>query len=252
MHAKIATRKLKVVAIRPPLWSYYATERGRAMLTVGYSGLKNTAANMEVSMKNFLILLSTCGLTLLLGGCSGQPQTETKKAAEAPQAVTGQSALYRMFQVARTWAPDIQVLKLNSMHLTDVPDVRGKAGAWQAAFVSPEKGLSRSYTYSVEETEPNLHLGVFAGEQGSWSAGRGDKPFVIAAVKIDTDAAYQTALGKVTESERNKGQTISFLLEKLDKFTNPTWRVIWGESVGTSGLSVYIDATTGTYLETMH
>src|SRR5438876_151399 len=30
-----------------------------------------------------------------------------------------------------------------------------------------------------------------------------------------------------------------------------TWRVIWGDSVGTSNFSVFVDATTGEYLETM-
>ena len=53
-------------------------------------------------------------------------------------------------------------------------------------------------------------------------------------------------------AKQNAKQTISFILEKENKFTNPTWRVIWGESTGTAALSVYIDASTGSYLETMH
>ena len=158
-----------------------------------------------------------------------------------------------MYQVARTWAPDAQVLKMNSIHLTDVPDVRGKAGAWQATFTSESRSAARLYTYSVEETEPDIHLGVFGGQQESWSPASADKPFLIAAVKIDTNVAYETALTNAAEAaKKNQAQTISFLLEKLDKFPSPTWRVIWGESVGTSGLSVYIDASTGTYMETMH
>jgi hypothetical protein len=44
---------------------------------------------------------------------------------------------------------------------------------------------------------------------------------------------------------------ISFLLEQNNKFPQLTWRVIWGESVGTSNYSVFVDATTGEYLETM-
>jgi hypothetical protein len=45
---------------------------------------------------------------------------------------------------------------------------------------------------------------------------------------------------------------INYLLELGDKHANPAWRVIWGDSVGTSGHSVFVDATTGLYLETRH
>ena len=201
-------------------------------------------------MKKILVLSGFC-FALILGGCSGEPQPVAKKAP--PEAVTGLTALFRMYQVARSWASDAQVLKMTSIDLTDVPEVRGKAGAWRATFTSESRSAARVYTYSAEETEPNLHLGVFGGQQESWSPGSADKPFVIAGVKIDTDAAYQTALTNAAESaKKNPTQTISFLLEKLDKFTSPSWRVIWGESVGTSGLSVYVDASTGAYLETMH
>jgi len=46
--------------------------------------------------------------------------------------------------------------------------------------------------------------------------------------------------------------TISMLLEKNKQYPNPAWRIIWGESAGTSGLSVFIDASTGEFLETFH
>ena len=78
-------------------------------------------------------------------------------------------------------------------------------------------------------------------------------PFLIAAVKVDTDAALATAKTKAVDYDRqNPGMPITYVLEKTDRFPNPTWRVIWGESAGISSFSVYIDATTGPYLETMH
>ena len=206
---------------------------------------------MEEKMKSFLFL-ATCSAIVILAGCSGETATETKKAEKPPEPVTGLTALFRMYQVARSWAPDAEVLKMSSIHLTDVPAVRGKAGAWQATFTSAEKSMSRIYTYSVVEGEGNLHQGVFGGPQESFS-GPADKPFRIAAAKVDTDAALKTALEKAADYDsKNSKQTISFNLERQERFPNPSWRVIWGESVGTSGLSVLVDASTGQYLETLH
>lgn len=201
-------------------------------------------------MKALLFL----GFALILTGCGDEPVVSAKKDAAPAEPITGQSALYRMYQVARSWAPDAEVLHANSMHVTDVPDVHGKAGAWQATFVSQTKNAARVYTYSVVEAEPNLHQGVFPSQPESWNGtGSGNKPFLIAAVKIDTDKAYQTALKSVVDAERQgPRQTISFLLEKENKFTNPSWRVIWGESAGTSGLSAYVDSSTGSYLGALH
>jgi hypothetical protein len=205
----------------------------------------------KMIMKKFLFPLSY-GLILLLAGCSDQPVTEAKKAETPAEPVTGQSALFRMYQVARLWASDVNVLKMNSIHLTEVPAVRGKAGAWQATFVSAEKSVTRSYTYSVIEGEGNLHQGVFPGPQEPWS-GPATKTFLISAVKIDTEAAYKAALEPAADyDKKNPKLTISFDLEMHENFPNPSWRVIWGESAGTSANSVLVDAFTGKYLETLH
>src|SRR5215468_5996278 len=99
-------------------------------------------------MQKFAFLLFS-SLVLLFAGCSEGPQAATKKSPKPAEPVTGQTALYRMYQVARSWAPDAQVLKMNSIHLTEVPAVRGQAGAWQAEFTSAGKNAQRTYTYSV-------------------------------------------------------------------------------------------------------
>jgi hypothetical protein len=75
----------------------------------------------------------------------------------------------------------------------------------------------------------------------------------MAAVKVDSDQVYQTALKKGAEyDKKNPGKPIVFLLEGNDKFPDVSWRVIWGESAGTSNFSIYVDASTGLYLETIH
>jgi hypothetical protein len=207
--------------------------------------------------KLFLPLIAT--LVLLLGGCSETtPSAEKKKeAAPAAEPATGQSALYKMYQVARSWAPDAQVLKMNSLLLSEVPNVpNGTAAAWQATFTSAARSQARSYTYSIVESQGNLHKGVFAGLEEGWGGARsgGIAPFPMMAVKIDTDAAYKTALanGGADYDKKSPGRPITFVLEKVQKFPDPVWRVIWGESIGTSNFSVYVDASTGDFKEKLH
>ena len=193
-------------------------------------------------------------LVLLLAGCS-EPPAPVKKAEEKPVPVTGDTALFKMFQVAHTWDPRPEVLKLTSSHVADVPEERGKAAAWECTFVSRSQNRLRTYTYSVVELLPNLHKGVFmTGEEAySFTAKNPDTSFAIEAVKIDTDQAYQTALTKADEYEKkNPGKPITLVLEMTPRFPAPAWRVIWGESASTSSFSVFVDANSGKFLEVMH
>jgi hypothetical protein len=137
--------------------------------------------------------------------------------------------------------------------LADVPAPPGKSGAWQAAFTSSSLGKMQTYSYSVAEEE-NVHKGVFSLGEQSWSGSSGvNTAFDIRAASIDTDAAYKTADAQAGDyDKKHPNMPISFQLEKLNKFPTPVWRVIWGESVGTSSFSVYVDASQGKYLEKMH
>ena len=202
-----------------------------------------------------ILLPFAAGFVLLLSSCSDQPAaTPVKKAEEKPEPVTGQTALFKMFQSARSWDPRVQVLKLTSSHVTEVPEVRGKAAAWEGVFVSPTQARSKTFTYSVVELLPNLHKGVFGVAEEAYTAPkRGPVPFLIEGAKIDTDKAYETALTKATEYEKkNPGKVITFILELDPRHPDPTWRVVWGESLSSSNFSVYVDATTGEFLEVMH
>jgi hypothetical protein len=192
----------------------------------------------------------------MLVACADSPRPESAKKKEPekpPEPVTGRFAFHQMFAAARTWAPDIQALRLNSIQLVQVKSPPDKAGAWQATFVSPSRQRLRSYTYSIIEAEGNLHKGVFAGLEEAYSGPRGQaKPFLIAALKTDTDEVYKTALAKSTEYvKKNPDKPVNYLLELTPRFPNPAWRVIWGESVGTSNYSIFVDASTGDYLQTM-
>jgi hypothetical protein len=204
------------------------------------------------------LLLPICGaVCLLLTSCSDTTATtEKKKEPEKLEPATGQSALYKMYQMARSWAPDCQVLKMNSIMLSEVPTVPpGTAAAWQATFTSAARSQARSYTYSIVESQGNLHKGVFAGlEEGYTGSHGGNTPFLMLAVKIDTPDAYKTALanGGTEYDKKNPGKPISILLEKVTKHPDPVWRIIWGESPATSNFSVYVDASTGEFKEKLH
>src|SRR3954452_9207115 len=138
-------------------------------------------------MRTSSILLASA-LFAILTACSDTPTSTTtaKKEPEKLEPVGGQTAIFKMYQMARSWAPDAQVLKMQSMHLTEAKDgPPGMAPAWQAVFVSAAKSQSRSYTYSIVEGEGNLHKGAFAGPESGWSGPRGvEKPFLMAAVKV--------------------------------------------------------------------
>jgi hypothetical protein len=201
-------------------------------------------------------LLTIVAAGLLLAGCSEQPAppAAAKKEEAKPEPASGQSALFKMYQVARAWAPDAAVLKLDSVRVEGVPDQPGKSAGWEAVFTSEQKAASHAFTWYAVDQEPTIHKGVFAGSEEGYSSGHGTTaPFLIADVKIDTDAALATAKGKEEAFEKkNPGQPVIYLLEKSSKYAHPTWRVIWGESMSTSGFSVFVDASTGTFLEVMH
>src|SRR5690348_11004593 len=120
------------------------------------------------------ILILAGPLLALLAACSETPTTNTaaKKEPEKVEPVTGQTALYRMYQMARSWAQDAQVLKAASLHIAEAPDgprESGAAAAWTATFTSASQSEARTYTYSVVDSSGNLHKGSFAGPKESWS-----------------------------------------------------------------------------------
>jgi len=194
-------------------------------------------------------------LLLALTACSESPKTEKAKAPETPpEPLSGRQAFQKMYPAARGWALDAVPLQLKSIDLSQVKAEKGKTGAWQAIFVSPSKGKSKNYTYSAIEAEGNLHQGVFAGLEENFTVGRGPVSlFDIAAIKIDSDQAYDVAAEKSADYiKKNPGKPISYILERTNRLPDLAWRVIWGESVASSDYSVYVDASTGKFLEKMH
>ena len=190
---------------------------------------------------------------LLLSGCSDAPKTEKAKEPAKPlEPLTGRQAFQKMYPPARSWVLDATPLRLRSVRLSAKPE-KGKADAWEAVFVSQSLAKSKTFSYSIIEAEGNLHQGVFSGLEESYSAQAASFPFPIAAIKIDSDQAYDVAAEKsAAYIKKNPDKPITYLLEQTRRFPDVTWRVIWGESVSSSDYSVFVDASTGKYLEIAH
>lgn len=190
---------------------------------------------------------------LLLTACSDAPTEKKAKAPEKPaEPLTGRQAFQQTYPAARGWAPDCLPMRIRSLNLQNPKSENGKAGAWEILYVSQTKGRARTYTWSAIEAEGNLHKGVFAGLEESWSGPHGqEKPFLAAAIKTDTPEALETAIAKspdfMKKGAANRPQ-VNFMLEYTQRYPDPAWRVFWGETVSSAEWSVFIDSTTGQYL----
>lgn len=186
---------------------------------------------------------------LVLGSCSSEPP-KPKEPEKPAEPVTGSHALQKMYLTARSWAPDLQIASMTSLHFDQVKDEPGKAGGWQVTFVSPSQQKSRVYTWAAEEISMAIHKGVGSDQPSSWSGG---KSFLIGAVKVDSDEAYKTAVTKVAKyAEAHPGMRITYQLQMGQSGSDPAWRIIWGENAATSADSVLVSAVTGEYMGTLH
>ena len=192
-------------------------------------------------------------LLLLLAGCSDGPSSDAQREpAKPPELVTGQTAFYKMYMSARSWAADVQPLRLTQIDVDEMKAEGGKAPAWEALFVSQSLRQVRRYAFSViHKPVRNLRAGVIYDPPDSWSPGGELEPFLALAFKTDSPAAYEVAMKHGRDyARKNPALPVRFLLEKTHRFPDPAWRVYWGESVSTSSYSVFVDAMTGNYLAT--
>jgi hypothetical protein len=183
---------------------------------------------------------------LFLSACSDTP-AETKAPEKPLEPITGRQAFQYTYPAARGWANDAEPLRIRSMYLAEVNPQNGAAGIWEITYVSPSRGMARVYTWSATEGEGNLHKGVFAGQQQTWREGGQERHFPSAAIKVDTPEALSKAEENSESYLKQPGKkpSVTYLLEYTPRFPDPTWRVLWGASVGAAERQVFVDATTG-------
>jgi hypothetical protein len=184
---------------------------------------------------------------LLLLNCSGN--TTQKAIEKPPEPVTGLYALYQMYRFASTWAPDLNVFRLSSVHIAEVKTVVGKAAAWQVQFSSAALAQERTYTFSVYDESVTLRQGIFADAAGPLSAS--NRSFAIGEATTDSDKAWDIALGHSQKySSAHPDLPVTWILESDRQTGTPVWRIIWGVSAARSEFSILVDAQAGTYLRT--
>jgi hypothetical protein len=201
-------------------------------------------------MKRSLNVILAVSLLAAMAACTtSEDVAEKKEEAKPLEPRTGREAFQSMYVAARGWQHDATPMQLKSIPLTAVKADPGKSGAWQAIFVSPAAGRARTFTWCAIEMEGNLHKGVFAGPDESWSGpSDASQPFQAIALKVDTDDALKTALAKSDYAKQHPNVPVIFLLEQNRRYPDLSWRIVWGDSIATSDYSVFVDATTGDLL----
>jgi hypothetical protein len=191
-----------------------------------------------------------------LAACAEQTGNKPMKEAAPvppPDPVTARFAFQRISIQARVWAADAQPLRISSANLKEVASSAGRYPAWRATFVSAQLKKARSFSFSVVDSPGNVHEGVLRGSEESWSGPSGQaQPFPIQMLKVDSDEAYDTAVKESKDFlKKHPKLPVHFLLEYTPRFPLPAWRVFWGETLGSSQHAVFIDCTSGKYLQTL-
>jgi hypothetical protein len=200
---------------------------------------------------------ATAIAVLLVAGCTQQSAPPTnnapvaaKKPAGPPELVTAKTAFWPMYTSARSWAPDIVVLRVTAKALPGFKNEAGKAAMWEATFASSSKRESRIYSYAITDIPPDIYKGVAAGIVAPWGGVTRDAmPVDLSLFNVDSDAAYQAvAAGAADWIKKNPGKGLSDLeLGDTYRFQVPVWYLMWGDK--TSGYVALVDASSGKLLK---
>jgi hypothetical protein len=154
-----------------------------------------------------------------------------------------------MYQAARQWKGDAQILNVENVNLESVAPVDGKYGAWKATFVSLAAKSQRQFTYGVVE-EAGIRKGTNSGGESIYAPKAAVRVIPIQKVKVDTPAALEIAKKELKQViEKNPKAPVQFIMEWTYQTMNPCWRVVVGPTVSQALGSVYVDADTGKFVK---
>ena len=190
-----------------------------------------------------LLAFSALAGVILAAAGAVSPQAPAKV-----EPVTAKTAFWEMYKPARAWAADVSVLSLGSNEVPAVKNEAGKAGMWTGVFVSPSRQEARTFTYAVLASG-NTPKGVAAGVAQRWTGSTPQsQAFRADDFTIDSDAAYQAALGKAGAwVKAHPGKPVALSLGSASRFAVPVWYVMWGSK--TSGYAVFVNAVNGAVIQ---
>ena len=181
-----------------------------------------------------------------LAGCSSEPSkpaTVEKPAPKPPEAITGESALYKCYVPARGWAPDAQPFGVESEITGDFKGRDGKAGSWRVGFASPTRRSVKSYTWSNGEVTPEV-------EDTYNPSNVSTQIFNIQFLKVDSDKALETAQkhGGDQLLEKEPDTPTRYRLDWNRQKNELIWHVLYGADRDSAKLRVAINASTGDFV----
>lgn len=181
-----------------------------------------------------------------LAACSSEPSkpaTAEKPQPKSPEAITGESALYKCYVPARGWAPDAQPYRVESENTGDFKGRDGKAGSWRIGFASPARRSVKSYTWSNGEVSPNV-------EDTYNPSNVSTQVFNIQFLKVDSDKALEAAQkhGGDQLLEKETDTPILYLLDWNQQKNELTWHVIYGTDRDHAKLRVAVNASSGEFV----
>ncbi len=208
---------------------------------------------MRKRLRLEVILLGAVAL-VSLAGCSSEPEKPKESAPKTEPAKvestfeSGRSAFQRMYVSARTWAPDAQLVRLESRPTKEDPK-DGRSGSWAAIFVSASKQNVRNYAWSGLASDSER--GVIPGSMDYYSPSNAStRPFDLSFLKVDSTTAFEVAEKKGGAALRKKdpNQPIKYMLFFDPAKARLLWRVIYGTSVNDAKLKVLVNATNGDFV----
>lgn len=201
------------------------------------------------------VLIAT--LLLALAGCSSNqpanPAPTQPAAKKTSDAITGREAFQRLYVTARGWSPDARPFQLQSGVTKDAAGHDGRAPIWRASFASPARQKQQPFQWSGAVGPDAGEPGISHGTEDSYSpTNSSTQVFDPLFLKIDSDAAYQTALKHGGEKlvKATPDIPVTYRLGWDPRQNELHWRVAFGKSSDSPDLAVDVNASTGEFMRT--
>jgi hypothetical protein len=203
-----------------------------------------------VHMKKLLMAVVWLVLMTACASEPSKPAPAEKPQPKSPELVTGRTAFQRLYIAARTWAPDAQPYRLESVSTADSKGKDGKSAVWHAYFASPSRRGVRPYIWSGEDASDAPPRGISPGTEDNYSPSNSStQVFDIQFLKTDSDKALEVAQKHGGEKimQKDPETPIAYMLDWSRATNELIWHVIDGERESPK-LRVAVNASSGDFI----